>query len=104
MNRLLPSLPALVLGLALPLVVQAQTTSQGRPPVPPLTDREYCDALAATYNRFLGMTSSRASMPDVNASEAIAACQKGNTAAGIPVLETKLRNAQLPLPSRQPQN
>ncbi len=98
MNRLL--LPALALGLVLPVAARAQAPERTLP----LTDREYCDALTATYNRFLGMTSSRASMPDVNASEAIAACQKGNTAAGIPVLETKLRNAQLPLPSRQPQN
>lgn len=56
-------------------------------------DMEYCAELTAMYRKYLGQTSSRQSMPDVTASTAIDACESGNTAAGIPVLEKQLTNA-----------
>ena len=41
---------------------------------------------------------------DVDSADAVAAvieqCRAGNTAAGIPVLEKKLRDARIDLPSR----
>ena len=82
----------LAFGLAAPVVAQQPA---------PMTDREYCDALVTTYYRFLGQSSARVPFPDVAAGNAIADCQKGNTAAGIPVLERKLRNAGFTLPVRE---
>ena len=98
MNRLV--LPALALALALPATF---SLAQPAPPAKtgPMTDGEYCDALITTYNRYLGQSSARSQQPDTSASNAIADCQKGNTAAGIPVLEQRLKNAGFSLPSRQ---
>jgi hypothetical protein len=63
-------------------------------------DIEYCAELTAIYRKYLGQTSSRQTMPDVTASTAIDACERGNTAAGIPVLEKQLTNARFTLPGR----
>ena len=63
-------------------------------------DLEYCAELTAMYRKYLGQTSSRQTMPDVTASTAIEACERGNTAAGIPVLEKQLTNARFTLPGR----
>jgi hypothetical protein len=63
-------------------------------------DMAYCADLTALYRRYLGQTSSRQTMPDVTASTAIDACQRGNTAAGIPVLEQRLTAARFSLPKR----
>ena len=84
--------PMLALGLAAPALAQQPT---------PMTDREYCEALITTYNRFLGQSSARSQFPDVAAGNAIADCQKGHTARGIPVLEQKLRNAGFSTPVRE---
>lgn len=67
----------------------------------PASDRQYCDQLIETYNRYLGQSMARSQFPDVAAGAAIADCEKGNTAAGIPVLERKLRNAGFTLPARR---
>ena len=64
------------------------------------TDMEYCAELSVMYRKYLGQTSSRQSMPDVTASTAIDACERGDTAAGIPVLEKQLTNARFTLPKR----
>ena len=64
------------------------------------TDMEYCAELSVMYRKYLGQTSSRQTMPDVTASTAIGACESGNTAAGIPVLERQLTNARFTLPKR----
>ena len=94
MKRLL----APVLALFLPAVAASPTHAQQ---AGPLTESEYCEALITTYNRFLGQTSARSQFPDVAAGAAIADCQKGNAARGIPVLERKLRNAGFTLPVRE---
>ena len=84
------------LGLGLGLLAAAPLSAQGT-----MTDREYCTALSATYNRYLGQTARTNTFPDVAAGNAIADCERGNTAAAIPVLERKLRNAGFTLPVRE---
>ena len=77
-----------VLALALPVAAGAQGD-----------DAAYCAELSALYRRYLGNIGER-QFPDVAASVAMDDCQKGNTAAGIPVLEKKLRDARFTLPKR----
>jgi hypothetical protein len=57
-------------------------------------DAAYCAALSARYRDY------RTSQADEEAAAAMAQCQAGNTAAGIPVLEAKLTTARIPLPPR----
>ena len=59
-----------------------------------MTDAEYCAALSARYRRF------RTSQADETAAAAMAQCEAGNPAAGIPVLERTLTTVKIPLPSR----
>ena len=59
-----------------------------------MTDAEYCAALSRTYRNF------RPSQADETAAAAMAQCEAGNTAAGIPVLEQTLTMSRIPLPSR----
>jgi OmpA family len=59
-----------------------------------MTDAEYCAALSATYRNF------RPSQADETAAAAMAQCEAGNTAAGIPVLERTLTTSRIPLPAR----
>ena len=53
-----------------------------------MTDAEYCAALSRTYRDF------RPSQADETAAAAMAQCEAGNTAAGIPVLERTLTMSQ----------
>ena len=57
-------------------------------------DAAYCAALSSRYRDY------RTSQADEEAAAAMAQCQAGNTAAGIPVLEAKLTSARIPLPPR----
>ena len=82
--------------LGLALLAAAPVSAQGT-----MTDREYCAALSANYNRYLGQTARTNTFPDVAAANAIVDCERGNTAAAIPVLERKLRNAGFTLPVRE---
>ena len=82
---------ALVLALAYTLCMEARAQSD---------DAAYCDQLAALYLRYLGKTSEGRPFPDVTVSVAMDACTRGNTAAGIPVLEKRLRDARIELPRR----
>ena len=59
-----------------------------------MTDAEYCAALSCTYRQF------RPSQADETAAAAMAQCEAGNPAAGIPVLERTLTTARIPLPAR----
>lgn len=64
-------------------------------------DAAYCAQLSDLYRRYLGNTAQgHGPFPDVAAGVAMADCEKGNTAAGIPVLEKKLRDARFTLPRR----
>ena len=82
-------LPAVALCLLLPPQVQAQAN-----------DMAYCAELSNMYRRYLGTGGAGRHFSDIPASTAIEQCEKGNTAAGIPVLEKKLGDARFTLPKR----
>jgi hypothetical protein len=65
-------------------------------------DASYCKALGDKYMTYVSnMQAGRSPMPESpDVRIAIEQCNKGNTAAGIPVLEQKLRNARIDLPPR----
>jgi hypothetical protein len=65
-------------------------------------DAAYCKALSEKYETYLAnMTTGRSPQPDsVDGRVALEQCKAGNTAAAIPVLEQKLRNAKIDLPPR----
>ena len=68
----------------------------------PQSDAKYCASLIATYQKYIVETRD----PDTKApmradlDAAVADCQAGNTAAGIPPLEKALRAAKFNLPPR----
>lgn len=80
-----------------------------RPAVPPgMTAAQaaaYCTRLARTYDEYVGSIGpglggfANTSAPaDIDTKVAIASCQEGNYAAGIPVLQQKLRDARVAVP------
>jgi hypothetical protein len=60
----------------------------------------YCDALIQQYNRYVIKIGSHPNTGSVDGQVAVAQCRSGNTAAGIPVLEQKLRANGVSLPAR----
>lgn len=67
-----------------------------------MNDAAYCQALIKKYFTFApAHRREMAGTVDVNV--AIEQCKAGDTAAGIPVLERKLRDARVDLPSRDTQ-
>jgi len=84
--------PLVVLGLSLLSVAAAGTAHAD--------DMAYCAELSTMYRKYLGQTGARATMPDGAVSTAMDACERGNTAAGIPVLEKRLTDARFSLPKR----
>lgn len=94
-------LPTLGLCLILTAGAHAQVQAQVQTQAPTLTgDMAYCADLSDLYRRYLGQSTARNKIPDVTASAAMNECEKGNTAAGIPVLEEKLINSRFTLPKR----
>lgn len=86
---LLPSgllLPAVGLALAFPATASAQVKD----------DKAYCAELSSLYRRYVQSSPGRRF--DVEAGYALENCQKGNTAAAIPVLEKKLEASGFSLP------
>jgi hypothetical protein len=76
-------------------------TAEARAQAPTAADdTAYCAQLSALYRRYLGNTGEGRTFPDVAAATAMDQCDRGNTAAGIPVLEKKLRDARFTLPKR----
>jgi hypothetical protein len=65
-------------------------------------DAAYCKALTQTYQKYVATaaTGHNPQLPSVDVQNAITECQAGNTAAGIPVLEQRLRDAKVDLPAR----
>lgn len=64
-------------------------------------DAAYCSALIQKFYRYvikIGSQSPNTGSLDGNV--AVEQCRAGNTAAGIPVLEKKLRDAKVDLPAR----
>jgi hypothetical protein len=86
-----PGLCLLVAAEALCLVLPVQARAD---------DATYCTELYDACVRYLGQTNARSPLPDATASAAMNECQKGNTAAGIAILEKKLRDARFTLPVR----
>lgn len=65
------------------------------------SDAAYCAALIQQYQKFLTRMSGHSPNPGtVDGSVAVEQCRSGNTAAGIPVLERRLRDAGIDLPKR----
>ena len=71
-------------------------------PVKPATaaDTAYCNKLIALYQEIAAPEGKDGGEFDVSAAEAINQCQSGNANAGIPTLETKLRDQRATLPPR----
>ena len=64
-------------------------------------DTAYCAALVQQYQKFLVKMGGHSPNPGtVDGSVAVEQCKSGNTSAGIPVLERKLRDAKIELPAR----
>ena len=82
-------LSVLAFALALPAAAQAQGG-----------DAAYCERLSVLYLRYLGGTGPGHPFPDLTAITAMNDCLRGDTAAGIPVLEQKLRDGGFTLPER----
>lgn len=71
----------------------------------PAQGAAYCSTLAQTYAEYvgsvpswLGGSFSGGEAADLDARVAIAQCQDGNYAGGIPTLQQKLRDARAPVP------
>jgi hypothetical protein len=64
----------------------------------PMSDAAYCHLLV---NKYTMGGNARGSLPVSNdTAVAIAQCQEGDSGSAIPVLEQKLRNADIPVPAR----
>ena len=63
-------------------------------------DAAYCDALIRDYYRYVIKLGSHPNTGSLDGNVAVEQCRAGNTSAGIPVLEQKLRGAGVELPSR----
>ncbi|MGD9883604.1 MAG: hypothetical protein AB7F22_12675 [Reyranella sp.] len=79
-------LPIVGLALALPQAANGQVKD----------DKAYCAELSSLYRRYVQNSPGRRF--DVEAGYALENCQKGNTAAAIPVLEKKLEASGFSLP------
>jgi hypothetical protein len=86
----------LIAGVALGLPLSASAQS---------ADARYCSALANKYAGFLAATNRQPQDPQaISARAGTEQCQAGNTAVGIPLLESSLRNAGIDLPPREAPN
>jgi hypothetical protein len=85
-NWLVPAISALI-----PFGASAQSS-----------DADYCRALIQKYETYVANMSigHTPGSPTIDGSVAVTQCKDGNTAAGIPVLERKLRDAKVDLPPR----
>lgn len=70
---------------------------------PPSGDLQYCAALSQLYMRYVGNPETEPHgirRNDAEAENAMAQCRRGNAAAAVPVLERKLTDNRITLPSR----
>ena len=64
-------------------------------------DEAYCGTLVQLYYRYVIKINSQCpNTGSLDGNVAVAQCRAGDTAAGIPVLEQKLRNNGISLPAR----
>jgi len=89
-------LTMVAIALALPVAAAAQPSAP--------SDQAYCAALSEKYVRYVGFgpdTSRNFQRSAPLAGQlAVTQCQRGETAAAIPVLERELTNAGISLPGR----
>ena len=79
-----------LLSVGLPLAASAQ-----------VSDATYCRRLTARYETFVENMKGHSLQPGAADGQwAIERCKAGDTARGIPVLERKLQDAKVALPSR----
>lgn len=72
-----------------------------RPAIAQIDDAAYCAELGRLALRYTGSAGGEGRLsPDLTTLGAIADCNKGNTVAGIAVLERKLRSNGFTLPKR----
>lgn len=100
---------AVVLGLVTVAVGLAACTQTAAGPPPGMTTAQaaaYCAKLTTTYAEYVAGVSTAmggvgvgGGQPDIDARVAIAQCQDGNYAAGIPTLQRELRNNKVPVPA-----
>ena len=85
------------IGFVVAVALPALASAQGK-----MSDADYCKALGAKYQTYVSnMQSGRSPMPEpADIQVAQEQCKAGNTAAGIPVLEQRLKNAKVDLPPR----
>ena len=60
------------------------------------SDAQYCAQLIQMYREYVGANRASGDVP-----MAIAKCNEGDTATGIPILEKALRDARITLPPRK---
>ncbi len=100
-------LRGILVGAVAPFIVAACTQTAPTPPVGMTAAQglAYCTKLATLYSEYvgdtgedLGTTYSGGEEADIRARVAIAECEDGNTAAGIPTLQNRLRDARVTVP------
>ena len=85
----------LIVPAALALSLAGIAAAQGRN-----DDLTYCENLYITWERYLAPRGESRSTSGVEAVAAVDQCRRGNTEAGIRVLEKKLRDGLFTLPKR----
>jgi hypothetical protein len=65
-------------------------------------DAAYCAQLGAVATRYLGKQVAGDTTPDTEIKMGLDLCQRGDTAAGIAMLEGKLRRGGITPPRREP--
>jgi hypothetical protein len=94
---------AMAVATALAPVAAVPASAQSNTPA---ADYEYCRRLSEIYLRYIGSDEvgpgrhDPGKSADLEGKVAVAKCQAGDTAAGIPVLEKKLRANGFSLPRR----
>jgi hypothetical protein len=101
-------LGGILAGALAPLVIMACTQTAGGPPPGESAAQglAYCTRLATLYSEYVGNTGSDLGTvydtggeeADLSARYAIASCEDGNTGAGIPILQKRLRDAKVSVP------
>ena len=99
-------LRGILIGAVAPFIAAA-CTQTATPPVGMTAAQglAYCTQLATLYSIYvgdtgedLGTTYSGGEQADIRARVAIAECEDGNTAKGIPTLQNRLRDAKVAVP------
>ena len=86
------------LAVAIASVVASMSIAANSNAQSPMSDAAYCHSLVKAYT--MGGEGRGSRQVGVDTAVAIAQCQEGNAAPAIPVLEQKLREADIPVPSR----